>query len=284
MKIDKNTNKRFYLNWRWYYHLVLLFILVYMFVVAIKYGVIKEGWYKNLTDNNKYNFILSYDAMNSFFTTHVNLLTFIWLTIIILGYDKIRTNSNWSWTARNLILNWNILMFLGFLVGLIFTTTRLANQLVLIERWTRYQTIVTVVVHFVVPLALVIIYFFEQNSCYYQFKKLTKYWNELVLVNIYPLFYLGFVIVRSIIYKKAVIQDYRFVYGFLNFEKPLFGSSSIVYLVLLFIITILVTLVVHINIMLYNNLCFNYQNKSSKTNQLKSDQKNLNQKNNNYKS
>ncbi|KNG79587.1 hypothetical protein [Mycoplasma sp. HU2014] len=252
--------KRFYLNWKWYYYVLVLFLILYMFILSIKYGIIQEGWYMN--NKNEVNvLILSYDAMNSFFTTHVNFITAIWLIVIILQYDQIKPSDRWVRIFTNIVLNYNLIMLVGFIIGLIFNKPEIANQLVSLENWTTYQAVVTIVIHFIIPLALVVIYFFEQKTYYYQFKKIRSYWSELLLVNIYPCIYLGFILTRSIVYKNANIEQYRFAYGFLNFEKPLIGSSSIGYFILLSLFVILSITLTQLIVMFYNNLCFNIKNK-----------------------
>ncbi|UWD35111.1 hypothetical protein NX779_00420 [Mycoplasma cottewii] len=252
--------KRFYLNWKWYYYVGILLLILYMFVLSIKYGIINEGWYMN-NKNETHALILSYDAMNSFFTTHVNFITAIWLIVIILQYDKINPSNSWARICRNLVLNLNLMMFIGFLIGLIFNKPEIANQLVSLEKWTTYQAVVTIVIHFIIPLALVVIYFFEQTTYYYEFKKIKSYLGELLIANIYPCIYLGFISTRSIVYKNAGIEQFRFVYGFLNFEKPLIGSSSVIYFILLLLFIIFSTTLTQMIVMFYNNICFNIKNK-----------------------
>lgn len=198
--------------------------------------------------------ILNFHVMTSFFTTQVNAITAIWLFFVVVGYHKINSNNS-SIIWRNLVLNWNFLMMIGFLIGIIFGSSRLGNELVNTTKWTVSQSLVTIIVHFVVPGMLLFIYFFEGGN-YYNFKRIYLNWSELLSSTSFPLFYITFILVRAKVYSYDKFVPFRFIYGFLNVENPLIGNSTAGYIIILFILFSIFSILVQLFIFWINNLAY----------------------------
>ncbi|QVK04862.1 hypothetical protein [Mycoplasma mycoides] len=260
MKFDWRTklkNSRF-VNWKWYFQLFVMLLSGITLINAFFNGILKEQWY--FESNNLYQptRLINYDILLSFFSVQVSIITTVYLLIVVINYKNVNSNINTQRT-RNIVLNWNLLDFMIFWIGIIGFKNTIAGQLPYL---TKTQIFSTVITHFIVPLLLLFIYLFESGNNKYEIKKFYKNIKELFWVYSYPFFYTLFVLMRAQIYlKDKNIDNFIYPYEFLDFTTPYLGNSKIGYLILIWIIFVIWLTLNHLIILLINNLIFKIKNK-----------------------
>ncbi|WP_434324080.1 hypothetical protein V2P58_01975 [Mycoplasma capricolum subsp. capricolum] len=250
-------NSRF-TNWKWYFQLAVMLLSAITLINAFFNGILNEQWYFESVSSFQPKRLINYDILLSFFSVQVSIITTIYLLIVVINYKNPNSNINTQRT-RNIVLNWNLLDFMIFWIGIVGFKNTIAGQ---ITSLTKTQIFSTVITHFIVPLLLLFIYLFESGNNKYEIKRFYKNIKELFWVYSYPFFYTLFVLMRAQIYlKDNSITDFIYPYEFLDFTTPYIGHSKVGYLIFIWIVFVIWLTLIHLIILLINNLIFKIKNK-----------------------
>ncbi|WP_347938482.1 hypothetical protein VQY18_01955 [Mycoplasma feriruminatoris] len=254
----KLKNSRF-VNWKWYFQLFVMLLSAITLINAFFNGILNEKWYYDSYNTSEPIRLINYDILLSFFSVQVSIITTVYLLIVVINYKNPKSNIN-SQKTRNVVLNWNLLDFMIFWIGIVGFRNTIAGQLAYL---TKTQIFSTVITHFVVPLLLLFIYLFESGNDKYEIKKFYKNIKELFWAYSYPFFYTIFVLMRAQIYlkDKSIESGFVYPYEFLDFTSPYIGNSKVGYLILIWVIFVIWLSLNHLIILLINNLVFKIKQK-----------------------
>lgn len=259
--------KLFYQNWKWWYYLSVLVLLATFLLLGLYFACFVDYWYIK-PDETNYASLFNFDVLMSYLSVQVNIITIIWLIFMVFRYNA-KHNYFLKNKMQTIVMNWNMLVFVIFWIGIIMTFTSGEEKL---AAYPATQLACTIITHFVCQLLLVIVYFFEVGNQKFLYKEIYKH-KEIYLTILYPLLYLAFVAFRAALYKNdqgfSALNDwheyYTWPYPFLNFDDLLFGNSVTLYVILLILVFIIWLLINHLVLITINNWSYNLKIKQKNT-------------------
>ncbi|AOG61056.1 hypothetical protein SHELI_v1c11090 [Spiroplasma helicoides] len=257
--------KPFYKSKIWYSYLILAAFFGGMLIFGLYECCFVEQWY------DAYSWVINYDIIMSFLSVQVNIMSIVWLVFLVINYDRRGRGITSEGFTRSL-LNWNLIVFIIFWIGIIYSFVEGEMKLNL---YTKNQIACTIATHFVCPLYIFIMYLITSGTTKLSY---TKFWKEkdIYIAGLYPFCYLFYVYFRGLIYMKdlshSTINGDRWYheqatwpYPFTMFEKSkLFVGNSVAgYIILLIVVFALWIYLQHIFLIWVNNAVHNFKNKHS---------------------
>ncbi|AHF61164.1 hypothetical protein P344_04550 [Spiroplasma mirum ATCC 29335] len=257
--------KKWYKDYIWYYKVIISGIAFGFLAYGFYMNCFKEFWYVNprfepwTTDYSLKN----YDVLLSFYSVQVNIITIVWLILIIFNHHREQKLWFFSTNFKLSILNWNILMFIIFWIKII---TGYKNGQLIISDYTTAQVTCTVVTHFVMPILFFVYTFltFGDYKIHWVKNFVKKDWWVAIS---YPLFYFFSVVVRGAIWTKDGNTAWAYPYPFLDLNFPMVeNASKVEYSMLIIVGFFVIFSMVQILLNLLNNAMFKvfekYQDKT----------------------
>ncbi|AGM26216.1 hypothetical protein SSYRP_v1c06260 [Spiroplasma syrphidicola EA-1] len=228
--MKQHLNKIWYKDYLWYFKIftagLALGFLIYGFYmdVFVEYWYIKPYPSIGIEDKFYQNHahFQNFDLLMSFYSVQVNIITIVWLILSIFNHHK--ENKTWFFgvNVKLAILNWDIIMFIIFWIGII--TGFRTNQLNLGD-FTTAQKACTTVTHFILPILFFIYVFISFGTTTISLKK--EFWiKDLWLSVSYPLFYWIYVLIRAKIWLLDYETLWAFPYPFLDIYNPFIENVS----------------------------------------------------------
>ncbi len=244
-------------DWRWWSYVFILISLISSLIYGFYYCVLKEYWY--VSETSIYASLLNYDALMSFFSVQVTIITIVWLLLFVI--KSYRNQKIIESDFQISVINYNLLVFIIFWVGIIYS---FANEKGFLENYSKNQVICTSITHFFLPTFLLVLYPFTAGNKYIDFKKIFKE-KTFYKTMIYPIFYLFYILVRGKIYQNDKASENSWPYDFLNFDKLLIGNSLFGYIILLVLVFFIWLILHHWLIISINNLIYKKRKKIEKS-------------------
>ncbi|WP_338989469.1 hypothetical protein [Spiroplasma endosymbiont of Seladonia tumulorum] len=249
-----------YKDYLWYYKVIIASLAFGFLTYGFYMDIFKEFWYVKGT---KLTSLQNYDILLSFYSVQVNIITITWLILAILNHHREQKSWFFSTNAKLSILNWNLLMFFIFWIGIIIGYK---NGEVTISEYSKAQISCTVVTHFIMPILFFGYTFLSFGDHRLSWKKdfLQKdWWISLS----YPFFYLMYVIVRAAAWKRDGNITWEYPYSFLDIDNPIIsGLSRVQAACFIAFIFIIVFTIFHISLHSLNNGMYRVFNKNQTKN------------------
>ncbi|QGS51997.1 hypothetical protein [Spiroplasma tabanidicola] len=243
-------NKIYYKSKIWYCYLFLALFFLSFLIWGVYECCFHEYWYYDQPKSRNFEDLMSYMSV------HVNIMTIVWLFFQIFSYNKKPVGVT-SEGFKFSLMNWNMIVFLVFWAGIIYSLVSEENML---SAYSKSQIACTIVTHFICPLILFII--FPITSC----KQKLSYikWikqRDIYISCLYPVCYLFYIYIRGLIYLQDDIHLWP--YEFLDFEKEDLFLTNSVPLYIFIVIVVFGTWIVlqHLLLISVNNLGFYLKNK-----------------------
>ncbi|WP_338963251.1 hypothetical protein [Spiroplasma endosymbiont of Sarcophaga carnaria] len=245
-----------YKDYLWYYKVIIASLAFAFLAYGFYADIFKEFWYVN---KNAYRSSLqNYDILLSFYSVQVNIITIAWLLLAIFNHHREQKSWFFSTNFKLSILNWNLLMFFIFWIGIVIGYK---NGEVTIADYTKAQISCTVVTHFIMPI-LFFVYTplsFGDHRLSWKKEFLTKdWWISLS----YPIFYLMYVLIRAAAWNRDGDTIWAYPYPFLDIDNPIITWLTKVQATffIIFLFTVVFT-AFHVALQSFNNGMYRVFNK-----------------------
>lgn len=245
-----------YKDYLWYYKVIIASLAFVFLAYGFYANIFKEFWYVN--KNSYRSSLQNYYILLSFYSVQVNIITIAWLLLAIFNHHREQKSWFFSTNFKLSILNWNLLMFFIFWIGIIIGYK---NGEVTIEQYTKAQISCTVVTHFIMPILFFVYTLLSFGDHRLSWKKefLTKdWWISLS----YPIFYLMYVLIRAAVWNRDGDTIWAYPYPFLNIDNPIIAGLTKVQATffIIFLFTVVFT-TFHVALQSFNNGMYRVFNK-----------------------
>ncbi|WP_425379505.1 hypothetical protein [Spiroplasma endosymbiont of Stenodema calcarata] len=212
--------KIWYKDYLWYYKIIIGSLAFGFLAYGFYSDIFKEFWY---VDKDSYRASLqNYDILLSFYSVQVNIITITWLLLAIFNHHREQKSWFFSTNFKLNILNWNLLMFFIFWIGIIIGYK---NGQVTISEYTKAQISCTVVTHFIMPILFFIYTFLSFGDHRLNWRKeflIKDWWISLS----YPIFYLMYVLIRAAAWTHDGDTIWAYPYPFLDIDNPMIDGLT----------------------------------------------------------
>ncbi|WP_338955186.1 hypothetical protein [Spiroplasma endosymbiont of Polydrusus cervinus] len=250
-----------YKDYLWYYKVIIAILAFAFLTYGFYMDIFKEFWY---VKGRNFTSLQNYDILLSFYSVQVNIITIVWLVLAIFNHHREQKSLFFSTNAKLSILNWNLLIFFIFWIGIIIGYK---NGAVIIADYSKAQISCTIVTHFIMPILFFGYTFLSFGDHYLSWTK--EFLQKDCWVSLsYPFFYLMYVIVRAAAWIQDGNIDWAYPYPFLNIHnKPMIpGASRAQAACFIAFIFIIVFTIFHVGLQSLNNAMYrvfnHYQDKT----------------------
>lgn len=216
--------KYFYLlkDWKFNFKLVSFVLISLLILFGLIWGCFIDYWYVSPIDSSiTYPRLYNFNVIASFWSVHTNILIMLWFFYALIYHNREEKNKFTNLTAQTSItvyITITFLLFWGIIVGNILKISEydFATR-------TKSDIAITSLTHSLTPLLMIIYYFLSMGKRKLLYR--TFLLKNIFLMLSYPFGYCIFLVLRAQLVSGDKIPDFVYPYGFLDFSKPLFGTS-----------------------------------------------------------